>query len=96
MDKQFFHDPSQLLSWQISNPHLLAIKSGIDVVHDFRRRDIILSGQRFAPLVPIFHKLITYSLPKSIAVNIGGVANITYIDKEQVITFDIGPRQRSN
>jgi anhydro-N-acetylmuramic acid kinase len=86
-----FHKPQEGLTLQIGNPHLLAKKTGIDVVHDFRRRDISLGGQG-APLVPIFHELLmqTQTLPVAV-VNIGGVANITYIDKASLIAFDTGP-----
>tara|TARA_B110000503_G_C7146430_1_gene413206 strand:- start:1020 stop:1805 length:786 start_codon:yes stop_codon:yes gene_type:complete len=78
------------LTLQIGNPHLLAQKTNIDVVHDFRRRDISLGGQG-APLVPIFHKLLVrdQKLPVSV-VNIGGVANITYVDEDRLIAFDTG------
>jgi anhydro-N-acetylmuramic acid kinase len=86
-----FHKPQDGLTLQIGNPHLLAQKTNIDVVHDFRRRDISLGGQG-APLVPIFHKLLVrdQKLPVSV-VNIGGVANITYVDEDRLIAFDTGP-----
>jgi anhydro-N-acetylmuramic acid kinase len=87
-----FHKPDNQLIWQIGNPHLLAQGTGIDVVHDFRRRDISLGGQG-APLVPIFHKLLVKNQKLPVAVlNIGGVANITYIDeKNEIMAFDTGP-----
>lgn len=87
-----FHKPESQLTWQIGNPHLLAQGAGIDVVHDFRRRDISLGGQG-APLVPIFHKLLMQNQKLPVAViNIGGVANITYMGKENdIIAFDTGP-----
>jgi anhydro-N-acetylmuramic acid kinase len=86
-----FHKPESGLTWQIGNPHLLASATKIDVVHDFRRRDVVLGGQG-APLIPIFHKLLARSqdLPVMI-VNIGGVANLTYIDSNELIAFDTGP-----
>jgi anhydro-N-acetylmuramic acid kinase len=86
-----FHKPESQLTWQIGNPHMLAQNTGIDVVHDFRRRDISLGGQG-APLVPIFHKLLMQNQDLPVAViNIGGVANITYINHEELIGFDTGP-----
>lgn len=87
-----FHNPESQLSWQIGNPHLLAQGTGIDVVHDFRRRDISLGGQG-APLVPIFHKLLMQNQKLPVAViNLGGVANITFIDEENgLVAFDTGP-----
>ncbi len=82
-----FHKPESQLTWQIGNPHLLAQGTEIDVVHDFRRRDISLGGQG-APLVPIFHKLLMQNQELPVAViNIGGVANITYISEENGIPF---------
>ena len=71
---------------------MLAQSTGIDVVHDFRRRDISLGGQG-APLVPIFHKLLMQNQKLPVAVlNIGGVANITYIDEaNEIVAFDTGP-----
>lgn len=86
-----FHDPLKFLTLQIGNPHLLAVKTGIDVIYDFRRRDMALGGQG-APLVPIFHKLLVKDEKEPVVIlNIGGVANITYVDREQLIAFDTGP-----
>ncbi len=85
------HNPEQRITLQIGNPHLLAQKTKIDVIHDFRRRDIALGGFG-APLVPIFHKLLMQQQCFPVAVlNIGGVANITYIDENNLIAFDTGP-----
>lgn len=89
--QSIFHKPDSGLTWQIGNPHLLAQKTNIDVVHDFRRRDLALGGQG-APLVPIFHKLLMQKQEKpAVVVNIGGVANLTYISEEDLIAFDTGP-----
>lgn len=87
------HKPEKKITVQIGNPHQLAQATKIDVVHDFRRADIALGGQG-APLVPIYHKLITKEFYKPVVVvNIGGVANITYVDhsKNELIAFDCGP-----
>ncbi len=90
------HHAEQNITWQIGNPHLLAKLIGIDVVSDFRRRDIACGGQG-APLVPIFHQCIAaQNLPTttaSIFLNIGGVANITFTNpkESQLIAFDTGP-----
>lgn len=86
-----FHKPEAGITWQIGNPHMLATAMGIDVVHDFRRRDVACGGQG-APLIPIFHKMLAkdQKMPCMI-VNIGGVANLTYIDQENLIAFDTGP-----
>ena len=86
-----FHEAELALSCQIGNPHLLAHLTNIDVIHDFRRRDIALKGQG-APLIPIFHKLILSNHQESAAIiNIGGVSNITYLHKDKIIAFDTGP-----
>jgi anhydro-N-acetylmuramic acid kinase len=81
-------------SLQIGDPNTLATLTGIDVIADFRRRDIALGGQG-APLVPAFHKAMFASSTKSrIVINIGGMANITYLPKsnsDDIISFDTGP-----
>ncbi len=76
---------------QTLNPALLAEKTGIDVIADFRSRDLAAGGQG-APLVPAFHAQ-QFSATKSIAVlNIGGIANLTLIPNGGEITgFDCGP-----
>lgn len=86
------HDPDNGVTVQIGNGRLLAQSLGIDVVNDFRRADVQAGGQG-APLVPIFHAalLANYPLPVA-AVNIGGVANVTWIgNKEHILAFDTGP-----
>jgi anhydro-N-acetylmuramic acid kinase len=86
------HIPEQQVTWQIGNPHLLAHKVGIDVVADFRTRDVVLGGQG-APLVPIYHFHLFYDHPRPTAViNIGGISNITYFrsnDESEIEAFDI-------
>ncbi len=81
-------------SLQIGDPNLIAEKTGITTITDFRRRDIALGGQG-APLVPAFHKEF-FSEPSEnrIILNIGGIANITLLPKtqnEKVSGFDTGP-----
>ena len=88
-----FHDPAQLKTYQIGDGSLLAAKTGIDVVCDFRRNDVSHGGQG-APLVPLYHLALANKLTKPLALlNIGGVANVTYIngDKDSLIAFDTGP-----
>ena len=81
-------------SLQIGDPNTLATLTGIDVIADFRRKDIALGGQG-APLVPAFHKAVFADPIKSrVVVNIGGISNITYLPKcnsEDIIGFDTGP-----
>ncbi len=85
------HIPEQRATWQIGNPHLLAHKTGINVVADFRSRDVVLGGQG-APLVPIYHFHLFFDQPRPTAVlNIGGISNITYLrndDENDIEAFD--------
>ena len=81
-------------SVQIGDPNTLAVLTGIDVIADFRRKDIALGGQG-APLVPAFHQAI-FSTPNQsrIVVNIGGISNITYLPKTgygEILGYDTGP-----
>jgi anhydro-N-acetylmuramic acid kinase len=86
------HRPELGFTLQIGNNALLAELTGITVVGDFRSRDIAAGGQG-APLVPAFHLAAFGSNQKTRAiVNIGGIANITYLPKTgEVIGFDSGP-----
>ncbi len=85
------HMPERCATWQVGNPHLLAHKTGINVVADFRSRDIVLGGQG-APLVPIYHFHLFSDQPRPMAVlNIGGISNITYIrndNENDIEAFD--------
>ena len=76
---------------QTLNPALLAEKTGIDVIADFRSRDIAAGGHG-APLVPAFHAQ-QFASPENIAIlNIGGIANLTLLPKHGEVTgFDCGP-----
>lgn len=77
---------------QLNNPALLAEFSGIDVVAEFRTRDIAAGGQG-APLVPAFHRAVFGRLEHTVAVlNIGGMSNLTTIGpKGETTGFDCGP-----
>lgn len=87
-----YHNAATKHTLQIGNAPLLEHLTGIKVITDFRRQDIANGGEG-APLVPIYHKILCKALPKPIVVlNIGGVANITYIDsKDKMIACDVGP-----
>lgn len=88
------HKPNLVPSYtyQIGDPTRLAVSTGIDVIYDFRRKDIAVGGQG-APLVPAFHKQVFAREKHSIAViNLGGIANVTWLGPEgQVSGFDTGP-----
>ncbi len=77
---------------QLNNPALLAELSGIDVVADFRTRDLAAGGQG-APLVPAFHQEIFAASGRTVAVlNIGGISNISVLKALGGVTgFDCGP-----
>jgi anhydro-N-acetylmuramic acid kinase len=81
-------------SLQIGDPNLIAEITGIDTVADFRRRDIAAGGQG-APLVPPFHEaLFRTSAEDRTVLNIGGIANISYLPSDataQIGGFDTGP-----
>lgn len=86
------HHPANGFSIQIGAPALLAELSGIDVICDFRSRDLAAGGQG-APLVPAFHQWLFGDLrtPK-LLINIGGFANLTLLGDDATVTgFDSGP-----
>ena len=75
------HRPEQRLTVQIGDGQALADETGIPVVYDLRAEDVAAGGQG-APLVPVYHRALVQELDRArpIAVlNIGGVANITFI-----------------
>jgi anhydro-N-acetylmuramic acid kinase len=86
------HRPESGFTCQIGNPALLAEKTGIRVVSDFRSRDIAAGGQG-APLVPAFHaEVFSDRAEKRAVLNIGGIANLTGLDVDGGVTgFDSGP-----
>ena len=87
------HRPADRLTVQLGDGALLAKLSGIDVVHDLRAADCAAGGQG-APLVPVYHRALVAKLPQRpvAVVNIGGVANVTYIGGDgHLIAFDTGP-----
>jgi anhydro-N-acetylmuramic acid kinase len=89
-----YHAPKQQICWQMGDGNLLAELTGINVVADFRRRDIAAGGQG-APLVPLYHQALALELEKPLAVvNIGGIGNVTYLSsrsEEPPLAFDTGP-----
>ena len=86
------HFPNNKIAFtlQVGDNHRLAELSGIKVVGDFRRRDIAAGGQA-APLIPAFHKTLIPTAESAAFLNIGGIANISCIDKGRVSGFDTGP-----
>ncbi len=88
------HRPERKLTVQIGDGAALANRLRIPVVYDFRANDVAAGGQG-APLVPVFHRALARALNEKapvVVVNIGGVANVTYLDGEaDPIAFDTGP-----
>lgn len=81
-------------SLQIGDPNLIAERTGITTVADFRRRDMSAGGQG-APLVPAFHKMFFGSETEDRCIlNLGGIANISWLpagEHQKVSGFDTGP-----
>lgn len=86
------HLPASGYTRQINNPALLAELTGIDVIADFRSRDIAAGGQG-APLVPAFHQAVFGSDTQTrVVANIGGISNISILKANgEVSGFDTGP-----
>ncbi|MBP7656790.1 MAG: anhydro-N-acetylmuramic acid kinase, partial [Pseudoxanthomonas sp.] len=79
-------------TWQLGDGNVIAERSGIDTVADFRRRDVAAGGQG-APLMPAFHAALLGSPQEDRAVlNLGGIANFTLLPVGgEVRGFDTGP-----
>jgi anhydro-N-acetylmuramic acid kinase len=86
------HRPQQGQTWQIGDGALLAARSGIAVVNDFRTNDVAAGGQG-APLTPIYHAALADALARPLAIlNLGGVGNVTWIGEDGgLLAFDTGP-----
>ena len=86
-----WHEPntSHPFSMQLGDANIVNIQTGIDVVADFRRKDIALGGEG-APFTPAYHKFIFDNLEKkAVVLNIGGMANITILG-EKLTGYDTG------
>ncbi|MBT5570356.1 MAG: anhydro-N-acetylmuramic acid kinase [Alphaproteobacteria bacterium] len=95
-----FHDPGNRSTVQIGDGDRLARDLGIDVVHDFRSADVAAGGQG-APFAPLFHAVLAPEERPLCFLNIGGVANLTWVAPganpaqddvfDQLLAFDTGP-----
>lgn len=86
-------DARHRFTLQIGNPAVIAARTGIETVADFRRADVAEGGEG-APLVPPFHRWLFQSADENRAVlNIGGIANLTVLPAAggPVTGFDTGP-----
>lgn len=85
------HRPDSGYTLQLNAPALLAELTGIDVVADFRSRDVAAGGQG-APLVPPFHAAVFGARHGRAVLNLGGIANVTLLAPGQPARgFDTGP-----
>jgi len=86
-----FHRPALKITRQLCDGAALAKRLGINVVNRFRHADVAAGGQG-APLVPLYHAALAGDLAHPLVVlNLGGVANITYLDGETILACDTGP-----
>jgi len=85
-----WHEPNGEFpfSLQLGNASVLAVETGIDVVSDFRSKDVALGGQG-APFAPVFHQFLFSHLKESAVVNIGGMANISVLG-DDLLGYDTG------
>lgn len=87
------HRPEKALTVQIGDGQLLANITGIKIVYDLRANDMAHGGQG-APLVPVYHQALAAGQNgKRITafVNIGGIANVTFVGNGDPVAFDTGP-----
>lgn len=87
------HQPERRLTVQLGDGSALATRLGIPVVYDFHAADVAGGGEG-APLVPLFHRAMVGMLGRAhpVAVlNLGGVANLTFVDGDRLLAFDVGP-----
>jgi anhydro-N-acetylmuramic acid kinase len=86
------HEPERRRTWQIGDAAWLSKTLASPVAYDFRSADVAAGGEG-APLVPLFHAGLAEALPKPLAIlNIGGVANVTFLGSDGLIAAcDTGP-----
>ena len=88
-----YHNPAAGRTIQLGDGQYLASQTKTPVIYDFRAADMAAGGQG-APLAPIYHQimLLQSGLPlPALFINIGGVANASFIDDSYLEGYDIGP-----
>lgn len=84
-----FKDPA---TWQIGDGAYLRTLTGIPVIYDMRKNDLMHGGEG-APLVPLYQKSLVEGMDLPLAIiNIGGISNVAWIGpQDQILAFDMGP-----
>lgn len=77
---------------QLGDANILAVRTGITTIADFRRKDMALGGVG-APLVPVFHRAVFHDPNRNrVILNLGGFANITRLLPNHIVDgYDTGP-----
>ena len=89
------HHPERRATLQIGDPSVIAERTGVTTVADFRPRDVAAGGEG-APLAPFFHfAAFADAKENRLVLNLGGIANVTWLPagggEESVVAFDVGP-----
>jgi anhydro-N-acetylmuramic acid kinase len=89
------HHPELRATLQIGDPSLIAERTGVTTIADFRPRDVAAGGEG-APLAPFFHFAVFADPAEGrVVLNLGGIANVTWLPAgaraEDVVAFDVGP-----
>jgi len=89
------HHPEDRGTLQIGDPSVIAERTGVTTIADFRPRDVAAGGEG-APLAPFFHyAALGHPDEARVVLNLGGIANVTSIPRaakpDDVLAFDVGP-----
>lgn len=86
-----YHRPERRFTRQLGRGADMAKALGVPVVDAFRQADVKAGGHG-APFAPLYHAALAARLPRPLMVlNLGGVGNVTFLGRDEVIAFDTGP-----